>query len=97
MKRIINVVLMLLVALLGLTFALMNAQNIELNYYFGSIEIALSLAVVVAIILGAILGMLATLGIVFSQKCEMAKLRKATRLAEQEVANLRSVPLKDIH
>ena len=97
MKRIITFVLLLLVSLLGLTFALMNAEPVQLNYYFGSIEAPLSLVIVIAIIVGAALGVLASTGIVFGQKRELAKLRKSKKLAEQEVSNLRSLPLKDSH
>lgn len=97
MKRIITFALILLVSLLGLTFALMNAETVQLNYYFGDIHAPLSLVVVIAIIIGAGLGVLASMGIVFGQKRELAKLRKSARLAEQEVSNLRSLPLKDNH
>lgn len=97
MKRIVTFVLLMLVSLLGLTFALMNAETVQLNYYFGSIEAPLSLVIVIAIIIGAALGVLATTGIVFGQKRELAKLRKSNKLAEQEVSNLRSLPLKDNH
>ena len=97
MKRIITFALILLVSLLGLTFALMNAETVQLNYYFGDIHAPLSLVVVIAIIIGAGLGVLASMGIVFGQKRELAKLRKSARLAEQEVSNLRCLPLKDNH
>lgn len=97
MKRIITVVLLLLVSVLGLTFALMNAESVQLNYYFGSIEVPLSLLVVIAIIVGAGLGVLASASIVLGQKRELAKLRKTHKVAEQEISNLRSLPLKDVH
>lgn len=97
MKRIITFVLLLLVALLGLTFALMNAETVQLNYYFGNVQAPLSLVIVIAIIIGAALGVLASTGVVFGQKRELAKLRKSKKIAEQEVSNLRSLPLKDTH
>jgi len=97
MKRIVTFVLLLLVSLLGLSFALMNAESVQLNYYFGSVEAPLSLLVVVAIIVGAGLGVLASTGIVLRQKRELAKLRKSQKLATQEISNLRSLPLKDTH
>ncbi|MDT8384935.1 MAG: LapA family protein [Gammaproteobacteria bacterium] len=97
MKRIASFALLLLVSLLGLTFALMNAENVQLDYYFGSVQAPLSLLMVVALIVGAGCGVLASLGIVLGLKRELAKLRKSNKLAEQEVANLRSLPLKDSH
>jgi lipopolysaccharide assembly protein A len=97
MKRIITFAVLLLVTLLGLTFALMNADMVQLDYYFGSLQAPLSLIVVVAIIIGAALGVLASVGIVVGQKRELAKLRKSAKITEQEVSNLRSLPLKDSH
>lgn len=97
MKRIVTFVLILLVSLLGLTFALMNAEAVQLNYYFGNVQAPLSLVVVIAIIVGAGFGVLASMGIVLGQKRELARLRKSSKLAEQEVSNLRALPLKDGH
>ena len=97
MKRIITFIVLLLVTLLGLSFALMNAESVKLEYYFGSLEAPLSLVVVLAMIVGAALGVLASVGIVVGQKRELAKLRKAAKIANQEVTNLRSLPLKDTH
>jgi len=95
MKRIVTFALLLLVALLGLSFALMNAEPVQLDYYFGTLKAPLSLVVVIAIIIGAGLGVLASMGIVLGQKRELAKLRKSVKIAEEEVSNLRSLPLKD--
>lgn len=97
MKRIITFVVLLLVTLLGLTFALMNADTVQLDYYFGSLQAPLSLVVVIAMIIGAALGVLASVSIVVGQKREMAKLRKTAKIAAEEVSNLRSLPLKDSH
>jgi len=97
MKRIITFAVLLLVTLLGLTFALMNADVVQLDYYFGSFQAPLSLVVVIAIIVGAALGVLASVGIVLGQKRELAKLRKTAKIAAEEVSNLRSLPLKDGH
>lgn len=97
MKRIVTFILLLLVSLLGLSFALMNAETVQINYYLGNFQAPLSLVVVIAIIVGACLGVLASTGIVLKQKRELARLRKSNKLAEQEVSNLRVLPLKDSH
>lgn len=97
MKRILVFVISVLAVVLGLSFAVLNVGEVQLNYYFGALTAPLSLLVVGAIAVGAMLGVLASLGMVLSQKREMAKLRRAMRLAEKEVANLRALPLKDTH
>lgn len=97
MKRIIIFTLLLLVALTGLSFALMNAEPVTLNYYFGKLQAPLSLVLVIALAFGAVMGVLASMWVVITQKREMAKLRKAAKLTEKEITNLRSLPMKDSH
>jgi putative membrane protein len=97
MKRILFLVVFLVVAVFGLSFALMNAGDVQLDYYFGSFTAPLSLILVLALALGAVLGVLASIGMMLGQKREVAKLRKSVKLAEKEVSNLRALPLKDKH
>ena len=97
MKRVIIFTLLLLVALLGLSFALMNAEPVTLNYYFGKLQAPLSLVLVIALAFGAVMGVLASMWVVITQKRELAKLRKAAKITEKEITNLRSLPMKDSH
>jgi len=97
MKRIIIFTVLLLVVLIGLSFALMNADMVSLNFYFGKLEAPLSLVMVIALALGAVMGVLASLWVVIAQKREMGKLRKSVKITEKEIANLRSLPMKDNH
>ena len=97
MKRIVIFTVLLLVILIGLSFALMNADMASLNFYFGKIEAPLSLVMVIALALGAVMGVLASMWVVIAQKRELSKLRKAVKITEKEIANLRSLPMKDNH
>ncbi len=97
MKRIIIYTILLLVALVGLSFALLNSDTVTLNYYFDKLQAPLSLVIVIALALGAIMGVLASMWAVLAQKRELAKLRKAAKVTEKEITNLRSLPMKDSH
>lgn len=97
MKRIVIFTILLLVALVGLSFALINAETVTLNYYFDSLQAPLSLVMVIALALGAIMGVMASLWVVIGLKRELAKMRKAAKVSEKEIANLRSLPMKDTH
>ena len=97
MKRIIIYAVVLLVALAGLSFALLNADTITLNYYFGKLQAPLSLVLVIALAFGAVMGVLASMWVVVAQKRELAKLHKAAKITEKEITNLRSIPMKDSH
>lgn len=97
MKRIIIFTILLLVALVGLSFALINAEMVSLNFYFNSIQAPLSLVMVVSLAIGAVMGVVASLWVVIGLKRELAKMRKSAKVSEKEIANLRSLPMKDSH
>ncbi len=97
MLRIIRLVLFILVAVVGLAFAVLNAGQVELSYYLGIWHAPLSLILVLAFAFGALFGVIACLGMLFKSKRENHRLRKALRLSEQEVTNLRNIPIRDHH
>jgi len=97
MLRIIYIALIVLLVITGLVFAVLNAEPVQFNYYFDSLSVPLSLSMLVAMILGAILGVLASAGAILRQKRENHRLRKAVDMSEKEINNLRSIPLRDDH
>ncbi len=96
MGRFLMWILVLLVLGAGLSFGVLNAQAVPLRYYLGSTEVPLSLALAVAFAGGVLLGIVACMGGMIRQRREIARLRKAVRVAEQEVENLRTLPIKDV-
>ena len=97
MRRFVYLILALVIILFGVTFAVLNADKVQLNYYMGSVEWPLSLIVVLAMTLGAILGIFASLGIVIGSRRQASKLKKSVEVAEKEIINLRNIPIKDKH
>lgn len=95
MSRIPKLILVLAVLLLGLVFHLKNNQQIELNYYLGSLELSLSLLVVLVLCVGAMLGVLASLPVIVSLKRREMKLKRQIENSEKEINNLRVLPVKD--
>lgn len=93
--RIIKLFLIMLIMLVGAVFAVLNAEPVEFNYYFGSRALPLSLVMIAALGAGALLGMLSSMGLMFALKRENLSLRRKSQLASQEVNNLRALPLKD--
>lgn len=93
--RFLKLLVILLVMLVGAAFAVMNAEPVNLNYYFGSREFPLSVVLVGAVCVGAVLGMLAGLTALARLKRENVELHRQARLTSQEVKNLRTIPLKD--
>ena len=97
MKRIISYTVLLVIILLGIIFAVLNAQPVQFDFYFGRTEQPLSLIIIVTLILGSLLGILASFGLIVRSRREAARLRRTAELAEKEVANLRAIPIKDRH
>lgn len=95
--RLIRFAIYLIVGFVGLVFALLNAQDVPFNYYFGSRDIPLAFIVALAVGFGALLGIVASMGVVFKAKRQASGLRKNVNVAEKELANLRAIPLKDKH
>lgn len=95
--RILSLVILLIVLLLGLSFAVLNSGSIVVNYYFGEQEIPLSVALVLALVMGSLLGVLASLSVIFRQRARISSLNRIVSMTEKEVTNLRSLPIKDDH
>ena len=97
MKKIISYTVLVIVILLGLTFAVMNAEQVRLDFYLGEASMPLSLILVMTLALGAVLGALSLMGHIMGLKREIHRLRKQIKVTEKEVKNLRTMPIKDKH
>jgi lipopolysaccharide assembly protein A len=95
MSRIAKLILVFIILMIGLTFHLKNNQLIKLNYYVDVIDIPLSWLVVIVLIIGSILGLLASLPIIVKLKRDKMILKKQIKNSEKEINNLRVMPIKD--
>jgi putative membrane protein len=90
-----NLLVLILVVFVAFSFSALNSENVLVNYYFGSRELPLPVVILVAILFGALLGIAASLGLVFKSRHQASKLRKTLRKTEKEVVSLQSVAVKD--
>lgn len=95
MSRIARLLLLFAILLFGLAFHLKNNQQIELNYYLGTIELSLSLLIVLTLCLGSVLGIVASLPLVIRLKRQQLKLNRQVQNTKKEINNLRVLPVKD--
>jgi len=93
--RIIKYALIFVLLLVVLSFALLNATPVEMNYYIGTSKAPLSLMLVVGFALGCVTGLVSMLAWYWHARWEGRKIAKKLVLAEKELANLRAMPLKD--
>jgi len=92
---LIKVLLLLLVLVVAAFFASLNPGEVMLHYYFGSIELPLAILLVATLGVGLLLGLFVGFGLFLRAKRDQVRLQRKARLAEQEVNNLRAIPLKD--
>ena len=95
MKRIFTYIFLLFIILLGITFAYLNAEPVIINYYIAKVSLPLSLSLVLTLLLGCLLGLISCLCLYVKQRRLLNHMRKRADIAEKELANLRTMPLKD--
>lgn len=96
MKRLLYLVFFLVLAVLALTINLKNPQSVEINYYFNfHWQGPLVLVLTVTFLLGLICGWLFMSISVIKNKAVVGKTRRQLAKVEQEVENLRTLPIKD--
>lgn len=94
--RIIRYIFIFALLLLALSFALLNASPVEINYYVGLSKLPLSLLLVLTFAVGCVVGLFITLSWYWRARWEARKLSKKLALVEKELSNLRAMPLKDL-
>lgn len=95
--KIISYIFLLLIILLGVSFATLNSETVNFNYYINHRTMPLSLLLASAFTLGCLLGISVCLWVMFKNKLKNYHLRQQLRMAEKEIENLRAIPLQDKH
>ncbi len=76
MKNIFYFIFFIIVLAIGLIFTIYNSSDVPFNYVFNSINLPLSLLIIIAVIAGAILGLLACSIIILRLQNEIAHYKK---------------------
>ncbi len=95
--RIVTYLLLLIIILIGITFAVLNPAMVTMNYYIGQKTLPLSLLLVTVFALGCFLGLLVGGWLLLKVKIKNYRLKQRLKVAEKEVQNLRAIPLQDKH
>jgi lipopolysaccharide assembly protein A len=95
--RCITYLFLVVLFILGLIFAGLNADLVSVNYYFGTKQVALSLLTLLSFVLGGLLGLLTAFITYIKLKYANRRLRHRLNLVEKELSNLRALPFKDQH
>lgn len=82
---------------LGTTFAALNPQKIVLSYYLNTKTVYLPFLIFLALLVGAALGIIALLPSWIKSVNNVRRLKNKVKQVEQELQNLRTIPIKDVH
>ena len=90
-----KILMVILLIMVGALFSYFNPEQIELSYYFGSVRLHLAVWLLIILLVGVLLGLLANFGTVIKLRRDLRKIRKHAESLEQEVSNLRALPVRD--
>ncbi|GGI77842.1 LapA family protein [Legionella impletisoli] len=95
--RILMIIVYLIIILFGVSFAVLNAKPVLINFYFTTFQMPISVLITLTLGLGVVIGALLLLSKYWRLKLEHHKLKSQLKLTEKEIKNLRAIPLKDQH
>lgn len=93
--RIIMTIFYLLLIIVGISFAGLNASSVQINVYFATLTLPVSVLIILMLGMGVLLGFCMFLGRYWRLKAEHRKLKNQLKLTEKEIRNLRAIPLQD--
>ncbi|OGV51642.1 MAG: hypothetical protein A3F46_08405 [Legionellales bacterium RIFCSPHIGHO2_12_FULL_42_9] len=86
-----------LLILLGVTFAALNAGAVQLNLYVTTLSIPIAVLITTMFGIGLLLGFVLSLLRYWRLKMELIKIKNQLKISAKEIKNLRDIPLKDQH
>lgn len=95
--RIFMIVFYVVLVLIGVSFAALNASSVQINFYFKIFTMPISVLITIMLGLGALFGYILFLSKYWRLKAENRKIKNQLRLTEKEIKNLRCLPLQDQH
>lgn len=95
--RIITLVFYLLLIIIGVSFAALNAATVQVNFYVKTLSMPISVLMTMMLGFGILIGFILVIGRYWRLKIECRKMRSQLTLSEKEIKNLRSIPLQDQH
>ena len=85
----------LLFILVCVSFVVLNSNQVTVNYYIGKSAIYLPLLLLLVLVVGSVFGIIGILPVLIRQKSLARKLKGRIKHIEQELNNLRTMPIED--
>jgi putative membrane protein len=91
MKRLFSILVLLIFMAFGVAIAIVNAEPVQFNFYYGSVTQPLSILLVGAIMIGALLATLINSMVIFSLRHQVRRAqRQLTKQDEKSLTVLQS-------
>lgn len=95
--RFIMIIVYLILIIAGVSFAALNAGSVQVNFYFTTLVMPISVLIIAVLGLGIVLGLILFTMKYWRLKADYRKLKNQLKLTEKEIKNLRCIPLQDQH
>ncbi|CEG56790.1 lipopolysaccharide assembly protein LapA domain-containing protein [Legionella fallonii] len=95
--RLLMLVIYIVLIIIGVSFAALNASSVDVNFYFKTVSMPISVLMTIMLGVGILIGFLLFISRYWRLKIEYRKIKNQLRLTEKEIKNLRSIPLQDQH
>lgn len=95
--RLFMILIYLLLVLLGVSFAALNANSVPVNLYFKTLNMPISVLMTLMLGVGLLIGFLIFIGRYWRLKIDYMRIKNHLKITEKEIKNLRDIPLKDQH
>ena len=95
--RIFIITFYILLILVGVSFAALNATSVQVNFYISTLKMPISVLMTLMLGIGMLIGFVLFLASYWRLKVEHHKVKHQLKLTEKEIKNLRAIPLNDQH
>ena len=93
--RIFTFIITIIVLLVGVSFAILNAKVVSIDYYMGVVEMPLSLLLTLAFVVGVLVGLTVGISLFFKAKVTQRHLRKQLKAAQKKIEHWHRLPLEN--
>lgn len=97
MKKLIVIALIILAILFAAVATLFGFDSATVDFFGLPLESSLAVWVFLALLVGAVLGMLTAGGALLRRGSQIRKLQKELKRSQDELNNLRKIPIKDLN
>lgn len=95
MTGLVQLLLLMLILIIAAAFAALNEQVISMNYFIGTMDTPLTFVIIVCFILGMLFSFLIIVTYIIRLRWQQRRMKQSLRLKDQELNNLRAMPVKD--